>query len=424
MKRILLISVVFLVSIMPVFAQTVTPKPGAKLHYMNKRAVEEYMLDADVTERPIVRSLSGYKTVEVASSKELKVLGYAASFDDVLYDLYIVLHKGHVAFLNCNDVLDRSGIDRKIESVQKQYYELKNAPEIKNLDVVKRQLKQRCQDSLDVYNKRLESIDDVIEKGLTDITAMEIENMKSIFSEKEAVMDKFKAQYKRALTTLLVTEASLSEGNSVGGHDITLTYLNMSDKVIKYLNWTAKVKNGVGDYVSCSTRHISTFKGKETGPVDSGELGGGTWDNVIYNWSARELEMQSISIIYMDGSTANLSRKEIDASEEFRYRFKEMSDIDKTISDLKDPHSKLYSEIRDEGKKAFGAQIKTCEDKIAEWRRRSEALDKPTPDAFTMEEKSDSVLAEYVDAYAKSAGARANVRKFERTMGLKETFIF
>ena len=115
------------------------------------------------------------------------------------------------------------------------------------------------------------------------------------------------ASAKRAAKLLTITYASLKSPNSAGGCDYELTYINNSNKTIKYLTWNGATYNAVNDRVACTIRSTSTFSGKDTGPVNPGARGGGVWDCIIYNWSARELRLTGISIIYMDGSSATIS---------------------------------------------------------------------------------------------------------------------
>ena len=104
---------------------------------------------------------------------------------------------------------------------------------------------------------------------------------------------------------------SLSSSNSVGGRDVTFYYTNKSPKTIKYLVWGASFKNAVGDFVGCTAREYTTYRGKDTGPVKTNHRGGGYWGTVIYNHTARKMLLYEIRIDYMDGSTLRITGKEL-----------------------------------------------------------------------------------------------------------------
>ena len=86
-----------------------------------------------------------------------------------------------------------------------------------------------------------------------------------------------------------------------------------STKTIKYLDWKGNAYNAVNDIVSCDIRNASLLQGRDTGPVAPDQEGGGLWETIIYNWSAKELRLTGITITYTDGTKINLSGKEIAA---------------------------------------------------------------------------------------------------------------
>jgi len=112
--------------------------------------------------------------------------------------------------------------------------------------------------------------------------------------------------------SIRVTSFYSSEPNSAGGCDVHFTYKNKSNKIIKYVVWNGSFKNAVGDIVTSEIGGESTFGGKDTGPVKpEHNNGNGYWENVIYNYSAKRVIMNSINIEYMDGSTILISGKDL-----------------------------------------------------------------------------------------------------------------
>lgn len=112
-------------------------------------------------------------------------------------------------------------------------------------------------------------------------------------------------------STIRVKSCYLSAPNSAGGCDANFYYVNKSNKTIKYLVFDASFKNNVGDLVRCDIRGDASFRGKDTGPIKYGRSSGGTWDCVIYNWSATKLVMNSIDIEYMEGGTITINGEDL-----------------------------------------------------------------------------------------------------------------
>ena len=136
----------------------------------------------------------------------------------------------------------------------------------------------------------------------------------SIKEEKEKAVQDSIANAKRANLlkhTVKITSAYLSSPNSAGGCDATLYYKNLSNKTIKYFCWTGYCKNAVGDRVECEIRGDEFFAGRDTGPVRPGKSSGGTWDCIIYNYSAEKLIITDVDITYMDGTHINISQDEM-----------------------------------------------------------------------------------------------------------------
>ena len=113
--------------------------------------------------------------------------------------------------------------------------------------------------------------------------------------------------------TIKIKKAYLSSPNSAGGVDAHLVWKNVSNKTIKYLNWSGYPINAVGDPVSCEARGTIEGGGKVTGPIKPGATYGyGTyWDCLWYNYSAKKLVLTDIYIEYMDGSSININKDEL-----------------------------------------------------------------------------------------------------------------
>lgn len=108
-----------------------------------------------------------------------------------------------------------------------------------------------------------------------------------------------------------ITTARLSSPNSAGGVDAIVYYKNLSDKTIKYFYWEGYAKNAVGDIVESEIGGREIFRGKDTGPIKTRKTGGGCWDCIIYNWTAKKLVITEVTIEYMDGTELKISENEI-----------------------------------------------------------------------------------------------------------------
>lgn len=151
---------------------------------------------------------------------------------------------------------------------------------------------EMIQDSLSTLEKEAMDLQQAKEKAVKD----SIQRIERIQALKKSVH---------------ITTARLSSPNSAGGCDATVYYKNISNKTIKYFDWTGYCINAVGDRVSCEIRGDDIYRGRDTGPVRPGKSSGGQWDCIIYNWSARKLILTGVEIEYTDGSYLNISQDEL-----------------------------------------------------------------------------------------------------------------
>ena len=108
-----------------------------------------------------------------------------------------------------------------------------------------------------------------------------------------------------------ITTARLSVPNSAAGVDAIIYYKNLSNKTIKYFYWEGYAKNAVGDIVENEIGGRELFRGKDTGPIKPRKTGGGCWNCIIYNSTARKLIMTEVVIEYMDGTELKILGNEI-----------------------------------------------------------------------------------------------------------------
>lgn len=111
----------------------------------------------------------------------------------------------------------------------------------------------------------------------------------------------------QGLPPFLLT-SNKTEINSAGGVSIKLSFMNLSEKTIKYIDFAVKPFNAVGDEISA----VAILKA--TGPISWGERYATEkkWGNVWYNTTFNCFEVISIKITYMDNSLLEINKEKID----------------------------------------------------------------------------------------------------------------
>ncbi|MBP3235694.1 MAG: hypothetical protein J6M61_01685 [Bacteroidales bacterium] len=269
-----------------------------------------------------------YKSKKVSKETVVEVYGYVRTAQEFPFNGYIISYKGDMFLALPESVVDNSLLDAK------------------NLQL--EQIYSQMLDSLDNMNARLNDMLSLksteIDNALATLDAKEARKeaiVDSLYEVKLAsVLGPMQEQYDAWYSTLTpsaakaakhisVYESYLGSPNSAGGCDYNFAFVNRSNKTIKYVYWYGNVYNAVGDKVACDIRDNYSFSGKDTGPYKPGEIGGGTWDCIIYNWSAKKLKLTSIKVIYTDGTSVTISGKDAEgitgapkaALFDFDYRF-------------------------------------------------------------------------------------------------------
>lgn len=251
-----------------------------------------------------------FKPLKIRKQTDFKVSGFIKTGKHIHYDLYIVTYKNKPYFIDPADVIDNTIIDSKNKAIDSLYTSLLDDLHIKeeafrSLYVTKL---QEIEDSLAIINNK-EKRKNIITDSLYNVF---IESKKTeITNNYQDWYNKLTPTAKKAAGIITIQTSKLRSPNSAGGCDYELWYTNMSNKTIKYLYWYGNVFNAVNDKVTCEIRRSYEFSGKDTGPVPKGTTWGGTWDCVIYNYSAKEMRLNKITIMYTDGTSASISSKDI-----------------------------------------------------------------------------------------------------------------
>lgn len=254
--------------------------------------------------------IANCKTKKIPKQSSFVVLGFLRTKEDIDYDLYGVLFKNLFYYIRPEDVVDNSLLEETNLKIREEYDRLLNEESRLKRD----------------YDNLIQAKEREISQALADIEKKEdrkeftIDSLSNAKIDKEtkSIMKDYNEWYEYLTPTgqkiakiLTIQQSTLCSPNSAGGCDYTLEFTNMSNKTIKYLYWYGSVYNAVNDKVACSIRDTYFFSGKDTGPYPPNDICEANWDNVIYNYSANEMRLSKITIVYMDGTSVNLSAKDI-----------------------------------------------------------------------------------------------------------------
>jgi hypothetical protein len=94
------------------------------------------------------------------------------------------------------------------------------------------------------------------------------------------------------------------EDNSVGGIICSLDCINNTGKEIKYINYNVQCRNSVNDVVADTISRKKTFSLQRVGPIKPGsDPWTGTWKNIMYNTTVSKVDVVSVQVDFMDGSS-------------------------------------------------------------------------------------------------------------------------
>lgn len=125
---------------------------------------------------------------------------------------------------------------------------------------------------------------------------------------------KRQAEIEEARKLIRVTKVAVSAPDSAGGVELYFNYINNSDKVIKYVNFSVTFYNAVGDIVKGKYNQSTVNYCYDTGPFKKGEGRTGTWWHWgdFYNWDITSVKLVDLSIEYTDGTTVTFTKDQVD----------------------------------------------------------------------------------------------------------------
>ncbi len=205
-----------------------------------------------------------------------------------------------------NDIL--SAIEKQISINKKRLYEIEYKSDSLEFEYIMERVnrdKDRAQENYERYMKWLTSLPKDIQK----------------------IAEKF------------VIYSSRLTGGIAGAYDYDMNFVNFTPKTIKYLYWFGRVKNSVGDYISCEATGASTFSGRFAGPVSPYRTGFAAWEYVIFNGESDKMVLSSVKLIYTDGSSLTVDSKVLKYFSDYP-----PEDIDKFGAYFRSPYEGLSDE--------------------------------------------------------------------------------
>lgn len=364
MKKILAIIFGMLLTSM-VYGQTedvfITTTNNAILYKTNNNI---FSIDNDNTSRKLI-VLDASKSKKLHKPYTLQVLGLANSSVEFYFNLYIIEYKDNIYYLPKQFVENNSYIDRvnfELNNTYSQLQQQANSAKTKYDAATESYYKVSCEKVLFFQTKinQLPQMIDSVKKASIEKYKKEKDILYN--NQYDKWYKKLPTSTKNALKQIDLIHAKLASPNSAGGCDYSISYINKSKKTIKYLYWDGWVYNAVDDIVQCNIRNTGHVSGRDTGPVYTGESSGGTWDCIIYNYSAHKIKLNSIDIIYTDNSSVSISG----------------SDIKRMLSKPEKKYISWYERdsIQQNATHALEQELSTCRDSLQIWENRMEVFDK------------------------------------------------
>lgn len=245
--------------------------------------------------------------------KHLQIIGLAHLIPNFDYDSYIIDYGGKKYFIHRDNVLDNSYLNehnlllkyrydslKRKESELIEYHKVTYDVIFEKIDYLKR-IKRK---QIDDLNNNYDSLELLFIKE-----AKQLEEQKYI--EKDLKYAKWVETLPNSVQKYASQFAIIREYFDVGYLDncsYAFVFANRTNKTINYIYWSIRIKNTAGDVISCNVRHISTISGRFVGPCPPYSIGEGSWANLMYNGEANTCELNSIRIVYKDGSTLSLDK--------------------------------------------------------------------------------------------------------------------
>lgn len=264
-------------------------------------------------------SASSMKQKKIKKSSTFQVVDITNLNETPMYDAYVVTIKGKNYIVSESNIVDNDYLNNVNKELSHQF-------ESFNDSLNRYSTKQYSKQLLNIINTRIDSCNKVVSYYRSNKESLIIKRARERVENK---INKFTKEYQarrdsysqwvstlplsvqKDANILAIPESYLSVGY-FGVCDYNMYLVNLSNKPIKYLTWSGKVKNSVGDYISCEVRHVSSFSGRYTGLCNPYCDDYASWEGILVNGSADEMVLTSIKIVYTDGSVKTIGKQSLD----------------------------------------------------------------------------------------------------------------
>lgn len=315
MKKLLMLS--FLLASLGLYAQEqnyVETKPNCVL----------YEVPSDVSFPASVRNAfdaTHLKSKKVKKTTSLPIIDLTNLNKSTSYDAYVVEYSGKYYFVRSADIFDNSYLEKRSSELTYEYEAIKDSSARYNAIKNEAQLQlastidsiaEFYQTDVSIYKSKGDSI---IAERIKVSVQNEIQDDILNYQERREVYYNWVSSLPTSIqkdAKALAIPISVITVGYYGTCEYKMVFVNMSSKTIKYLKWSGKVRNAVGDFVSYEVNHTSSFSGKYTGPCEGYYFDDGIWEPVLFNSSAKEMVLSSVKIVYAEGSSITIGKSSLD----------------------------------------------------------------------------------------------------------------
>ena len=110
---------------------------------------------------------------------------------------------------------------------------------------------------------------------------------------------------------LIIWSATPSSPDTAGGVSLAIRFTNTSPDTIKYIRYTVRGYNSVGDPAGGEIRTSSYRTLRDTGPHRPDVTETSNWGELYYNWSLKCVQITKVSIDYLNGKKKTYSGKSL-----------------------------------------------------------------------------------------------------------------
>ena len=277
--------------------------------YLGSDGADYFPIESSSTEVAAGKNVLGNFLIRTGEKETLKSMEDLYSLDGDFY----IYHKGEDGVLRDGYELDFSipnGMNGGSASPDSEATPLEQASSDQRVEEVIELINEIVLEDIVVTDTVKETLNGIYAKynALTDEERVKVSNYEILNEAK----DTYNEMWVKSLIT--IEKAPLYKNNYTSELELDIIWVNNSPKTIKYIYFTAGIKNSVGDYFTkdgqkfAIYQQIGPFKTNYRKPND-----GAYWPTGLYpnKDEVGGAVINEVEIIYMDGSSATITENEI-----------------------------------------------------------------------------------------------------------------